>query len=524
LIRGWFSNIPWKDKESDIMKGKGWLWIIGGSIGLILLAVIGLVIFSNLLDNEDGGSVRAEQTAASESQEMAGADHTLGQEASQPGNSPGQNPGQQGSQGGHPPAQATQQPQNPNGSPPTQNAGQGSCTNGFEMDGYSNIALGEQFDAGETFQVEWPIKNTGNCTWDSTYALVFANGDQMAASSSTPLSSSVDPGDSIVLSLQMTAPSQPAIYLSLWKLEDGNGQLFGMDNPPNAPLRVKIEVVQSANNPSNPAVTAVPEISLNLPNTLSNGVGETMLTNQCFDLVEGQEVSCSDPEGDIKYSYSTVMGGTFRSVNGTLNSDSYENAPSESDCESEAYYGMPVFLNEGNKYFCIETEVDGDTVYGWVKPTSFDSGGMTLNYLLWEPDTTLQVGEAMPLTDLFTVSSGEQETLLIDKCFDFIDGNKSACNGSNADIKYIKSGSDYMIESLNDTELAFAIYYDSDAPSKTDCEAYSTYLDGYHYLNQQPDYYACFRTDYGSDTVYGWFRVTSFNSGGMTFDYQVWKP
>jgi hypothetical protein len=122
------------------------------------------------------------------------------------------------------------------------------------------------------------------------------------------------------------------------------------------------------------------------------------------------------------------------------------------------------------------------------------------------------------------LSSGEQQTLLIDKCYDFIDGNKASCAGSDADIKYFKSGSDYTIESLNTTELAFAIYYDNDAPSKVDCHGYSTYLSGYHYLNQQPDYYSCFRMDYGGDTVYGWFRVTAFNSGGMTFDYQVWKP
>jgi len=507
------------------MKGKGWLLIIGGFIAVILLVIAGLVILSNLVGSEDGGtSVSAEQTEAAQSLEMAGAGNAPGQGANQSGNPQGQNPAQPGNQGGNPPAQATEQPQNPGNNQPPQNPGQGSCTSGFEMDGYSSIALGEQFEAGDTFQVDWPIKNSGTCSWDSSYALVFANGDQMGVNSSIALSSSVDPGDSIVVSVQMTAPSQPDFYLSLWKLEDGDGQQFGMVSPPDAPLRVKIEVVQSANNPANPAVIAVPEISVSLPGTLSNGFGETILTNQCFDLVEGDEVSCSDPDGDIKYSYSSVMGSTLRSVNGTLNSNSYESAPSESNCESEAYYGMPIFLNDGNKYLCIETEFDGDTVYGWIKPTSFDAGGMTFNYLLWEPDTTLQVGEAIPLIDIFTLSSGEQETLLINKCYDFVEGEKSACNGSDADIKYIKSGSDYMIESLNDAELAFAIWYDNEAPSKSDCEDYDTYLSGYHFLNQQPDYYACFRTDDGGDTVYGWFRVTSFNSGGMTFDYQLWTP
>ena len=502
------------------MKGKTWIFIIGSFVTVGLL-IAGLILFSGILDVSavdpalsDGASEMAQSDSEAESQP-----------ADQGGEQPTRRtPGQHGEQGGNPPAHATNLPQNPGATPPPQNAGQGSCSNQFELDGSSSISTGQQFDPADSFQVDWPLKNTGTCIWTPDYTLTLINGDQMSATSPIALTSTVVPGDSVTVSVQMTAPSQPDSYVSFWKLQDENGQVFGMSSPQDAPLRVKIEVVQSGNNPSNPAVIAVPEIAVTLPNTLNNGVGETMLVDQCFDLVEGDEVSCGDPDADIKYTYSSVIGGYLRGINGSLFSNSYESAPSESTCEGESFYGMPVLLGSGGKYLCIETEYNGDTVYGWVNPTSHNSGGLTFNYLLWEPDTTLQVEEAMPLADLFTLTSGEQETLLIDKCYDFVGGNKSACNGSDADIKYIKSGSDYMIETLNNTELAFAIYYDNDAPSKADCEAYDTYLSGYHYLNQQPDHYACFRMDYGGDTVYGWFRVTAFNSGGMTFDYQVWNP
>jgi hypothetical protein len=506
--------------ESDIMKGKTWIFIIGAfvTVGLI---IVGLVLISGILDVSEVDAALSDRASEMTQSETSVEDQTADQGGGQPVR---RTPGQQAEQGGNPPAHATNLPQNPGATPPPQNAGQGSCSNQFELAGSSSISAGQQFDPGDSFQVDWPLKNTGTCTWSLDYALSFVNGDQMGAASPVALTSTVAPGDSITVSVQMTAPSQPDMYGSFWKLQDENGQIFGMNSPQDAPLRVKIEVVQSGNTPFNPAVTAVPEIAVTLPNTLANGVGETMLANQCFDLVDGGEVSCSDPDADIKYTYSSVIGGYLRGVNGSLFSNSHESAPSESTCEAESFYGMPVLLGSGGKYLCIETEYDGDTVYGWVNPTSYNSGGLTFNYLLWEPDTTLQVGEAMPLTDLFTVASGEQKTLLIDKCYDFVDGNKSACNGSDVDIKYTKSGSDYMIETLNNTELAFAIYYDNNAPSKADCEAYDTYLSGYHYLNQQPDHYSCFRMDVGGDTVYGWFRVTSFNSGGMTFDYQVWKP
>lgn len=503
------------------MKGKTWFFIVGAfmTVGLI---IAGFILFDAVLDAKEADPALSDGTTGLAQSEVG--------EGSLPGGQGGEllptrAPSQHANQDGNPPTQATHPPQNPGATPPPQNANQGSCNNGFALDGSSNIAIGQQFDPGDSFQVDWPVKNTGTCTWTADYALTFVNGDQMGATSPIGLPSTVAPGGSIVLSVQMTAPSQPDVYMSFWKLQDEYGQLFGMDNPQDAPLRVKVEVVQSANNPSNPMVTAVPEIAVTLPNTLSNGVGETMLVDQCYDLVEGDEVSCSDPEGDIKYTYSSVMGSYLRVVNGSLFSNSYASAPSESDCVSEAYYGMPVHLTSGNKYLCIQTEYNGDTVYGWVKPTSFNSGGLTFNYLLWEPDTTLQVGEVIPATQLlFTLSHGTDQTLLVDKCFDFIEGEKAACNGSESDIKYLVSGSYNMIQSINASELAFTIWSDDDAPSKSDCETSEPYLSGYHYLNHEPDYYTCFKTDYGSDTVYGWFRVTSYNNGGATFDYLVWEP
>jgi hypothetical protein len=507
--------------ESDIMKGKIWIVIIGVFIAVGLI-VTGFILFSGVLDSDEADSALSIGTAE---MAQAGAGEGILPSDQEGGYPPTRVAGQQGNQGGNPPPHASSPTQSPGATPPPQNPNQGSCDNGFELNGSSNILVGQQFDPGDSFQVTWPLKNTGTCTWTSDYALNFVNGNPIGATTPIALTSTVAPGDSIVLSVQMTTPSQPDVYISFWKLQDGNGQLFGMDSPQDAPLRVKIEVVQSANTPSNPLVTAVPEIAITLPNTLSNGVGETILVDRCYDLVEGEEVSCSDPLADIKYTYSSIIGGYLRGVNGSLFSNGYASVPSESECESESYYGMPLHLVSGEKYLCIQTEYNGDTVYGWVKPTSFNAGGLTFNYLLWEPDTTVQLGEAIPAQQLlFTLNYGTDQTLLINKCFDFIEGEKAVCNGSEADIKYELSNSDNLIETMNDTELAFAIWYDDEAPNKSDCEAFEPYLSGYHYLNQQPDYYACFKTDVGSDMVYGWFRVTSFNNGGITFDYLVWEP
>jgi hypothetical protein len=513
--------------ECKTMKGKVKVLLMSASI-LLVLSLTGCSWMDGILNDEEASAaLEGEPTAVAQAtDEDEGQSSQSGDGeglASQPGEDdpPPQGAGQQGNT----PAQGVGQAQNQGGTPPAQNAGQESCTNKFALDGSSNIAPGEEFDAGDVFQVDWPIKNTGTCTWTTDYALAFFSGDQLGAPVSIALSTSIDPGDSIVLSVEMTAPSQPDEYISFWKLQDGDGQLFGMETPSNAGLRVKIEVVQSAGNPSNSMALAVPEIALgNLPNILSVGIDETMLEGQCFDLVEGEEVSCNDPAADIRYTYSVILGGYLHATNGTLFSDLYESAPGESTCEAEAYSGTPIHLTSLGNYACLQTEYDGDTVYGWIKPTSNNSGGLTFSYLLWEPDTTMQLGEAIPAAYLlFSLEYGTGQTLLIDKCFDLVGGEKAACNGTAADIKYIDSSGQKSVQTLGDTAIGIGVSSEEDPPTKTECQA-KDYMEGYVYLPSAENCYVCVRTDYGSETVYGWYKVTSFNSGGMTFDYLIWEP
>lgn len=45
-----------------------------------------------------------------------------------------------------------------------------------------------EFNAGAGFIKSWRFKNTGTCTWNTNYKLVFKNGDQMGAPVSKALS------------------------------------------------------------------------------------------------------------------------------------------------------------------------------------------------------------------------------------------------------------------------------------------------------------------------------------------------
>jgi len=80
-----------------------------------------------------------------------------------------------------------------------------------------------EFDAGAGFTKSWRFKNTGTCTWNTNYKLVFKSGNQMGAPASKSLSGEVAPGETIDIGVNMTAPASAGTYQGNWKLIDDNG-------------------------------------------------------------------------------------------------------------------------------------------------------------------------------------------------------------------------------------------------------------------------------------------------------------
>ena len=134
-----------------------------------------------------------------------------------------------------------------------QNAGQaeGGCENRFALDGSSNVTQGQEFEQGENFTVQWPVKNVGTCIWDAGYSLTYVHGVLAADATFYPIGQDVQPGETLTLSLDLVAPTQTGLAVSLWKLQDADGQLFGMASPSDAPLRVAIVVTQASNANNN---------------------------------------------------------------------------------------------------------------------------------------------------------------------------------------------------------------------------------------------------------------------------------
>ena len=74
----------------------------------------------------------------------------------------------------------------------------------------------------------WRLRNIGTCPWIDGYSLVFVNGDQMGSPETQPLPKVVAPGQTVDISVELTAPEEVGEYLGRWQISDANGELFGV--------------------------------------------------------------------------------------------------------------------------------------------------------------------------------------------------------------------------------------------------------------------------------------------------------
>ena len=92
------------------------------------------------------------------------------------------------------------------------------------------------------FVKTWRLENIGTCIWTPEYSLFFFQGDKMDAPDSVEFSKNVAPGETVDISVSMTAPGLPGAYKSEWKLRDSSNQVFGVGENAN-PVWTQILVV-----------------------------------------------------------------------------------------------------------------------------------------------------------------------------------------------------------------------------------------------------------------------------------------
>lgn len=110
----------------------------------------------------------------------------------------------------------------PTGSPPPPSIG------GDLAEYWADITVpdGTQFDPGERFTKVWRLRNSGTTTWTPDYSLAFFGGAQMSAPSAVVLGSTITPGSTVDISVDMMAPESPGTYRGFWKMRNAAGEFF----------------------------------------------------------------------------------------------------------------------------------------------------------------------------------------------------------------------------------------------------------------------------------------------------------
>lgn len=106
---------------------------------------------------------------------------------------------------------------------------------------------------GADFTKTWKLRNTGSCTWTSSYKLVFAHGDRMNAPDWVKLTSStVPPGGTVNVSVDLTAPSSEGTYQADFRLRGSDGSDFGIGYTGMGTFYVQITVKRISIPTTNP--------------------------------------------------------------------------------------------------------------------------------------------------------------------------------------------------------------------------------------------------------------------------------
>jgi hypothetical protein len=87
-----------------------------------------------------------------------------------------------------------------------------------------------EVDPGEAFQKGWRIKNSGTCTWNSSYFIKYVRGNDPAAQMQgqpTSIQGQVQPGQTYDMYVNLVAPENAGKYVGYWQMHNSQSEAFG---------------------------------------------------------------------------------------------------------------------------------------------------------------------------------------------------------------------------------------------------------------------------------------------------------
>lgn len=160
---------------------------------------------------------------------------------------------------------------------------------------------GSLFEAGEMFTKTWRIKNRGTCTWTPDYMLVFTSGDAMGETTALRLPGYLAPGQTVDISVTLTAPARAGQYTGYWMFRNPSGMLFGSGDNANKAIYVEIEVLHPRVDLPHGEVSG----TISYPSEFN-----PPMTVYFQNVVTGEVIQFSVPENHMEFTF-LLPNGTY---------------------------------------------------------------------------------------------------------------------------------------------------------------------------------------------------------------------
>jgi hypothetical protein len=113
---------------------------------------------------------------------------------------------------------------------------------------------GTTYAPNTPFTKIWRVKNSGTCTWDSSYLVFYISGATMSQSPAymiVPRGQTVAPGQTVDISLGMTSPPENGSYRADWGIKQENGPFLPVQGGVNGKsfyVKLKVDDGTAAGN------------------------------------------------------------------------------------------------------------------------------------------------------------------------------------------------------------------------------------------------------------------------------------
>jgi len=181
------------------------------------------------------------------------------------------------------------------------------------------IPDGTVLTPGQAFTKTWRIKNVGTCSWTPSYAVVFSSGNSMNGPATQALTGNVNTGQTVDISINLTAPSTPGDYTGYWKLRNAAGVLF---------TQFYVQMKVATPTPTITLPPAVAQVVLNAVGSESGTVYEPGAGQGIPSTVLAGDTSTNFlARGYLSFDISSLSGKTINSATLNLSSCSAAQNP-----------------------------------------------------------------------------------------------------------------------------------------------------------------------------------------------------